>query len=429
MLIWLGIPILWITAIAAAAVDMESIPAYIRANLIHGILYAIAACWVLRGNQRPDAFMVILIVALLCRALALTAEPNLTTDAYRYVWDGRIQWDGWNPYSHIPADPQLAHLRDEAIYPAINQKDRAVTIYPPFAEILFMAANAIADSLRGPKIMMAIMDLAVIAGLYAWLRQNGLPRERLLIYSWHPLPIWEFTSQSHLDVAATAIMMLGLIAIWHRRSLTAGALLALAVMTKYFPLVLLPALWRRWDWRAVAVFTAVCVVLALPYWLAGRPNLLGYLGQHLDNEGYVAGWGYHLVWLLRNHTAFDPPGWLYLALFLPAMTGLAFYALLARGPDDVKPAHLVALAAAYIWITSPHYPWYFGWMIPLLAVYPSVSVTAMTILAVVLYMPRPSGNWAWSIQFAVVYYLPIAVALGGVVVRRRAPALMKNLRP
>ena len=57
------------------------------------------------------------------RLALLFVEPYLSTDIYRYVWDGRVQAAGINPYRYMPIAPELAHLRDAAIFPNINRAD------------------------------------------------------------------------------------------------------------------------------------------------------------------------------------------------------------------------------------------------------------------------------------------------------------------
>ena len=71
-----------------------------------------------------------------------TAPPLLSSDIYRYVWDGRVQRAGINPYRYLPDAPQLAFLRDPAVFPNINRAEYAPTIYPPTAEALFALAAA-----------------------------------------------------------------------------------------------------------------------------------------------------------------------------------------------------------------------------------------------------------------------------------------------
>ena len=70
----------------------------------------------------------------------LAQPPILSTDIYRYVWDGRMQAADINPYRHMPADPALATLRDTVIYPQINRADYARTIYPPVAQMVALPA-------------------------------------------------------------------------------------------------------------------------------------------------------------------------------------------------------------------------------------------------------------------------------------------------
>ena len=98
-------------------------------------VYGIAAAGVITGRlfgpgERRSALVAILLVAGLLRAIALFAPQALSTDAFRYVWDGRVQAAGINPYRYVPADPALESLRDTKIYPNINRAGYAHTIYP-----------------------------------------------------------------------------------------------------------------------------------------------------------------------------------------------------------------------------------------------------------------------------------------------------------
>ena len=76
----------------------------------------------------------------------LLFDPLLSTDIYRYIWDGRVQAAGINPYRYFPAHDALAHLRDATIFPRINRADYAVTIYPPVAEFFFLIVTRIGES-------------------------------------------------------------------------------------------------------------------------------------------------------------------------------------------------------------------------------------------------------------------------------------------
>lgn len=405
------------TAEAALGVDRFDSAHYAHAALLHAAVFAGAAGYVLWRGARTTDLVFILAVALLLRGLAITTEPGLTTDAYRYVWDGRLTLAGWSPYLYIPADERLVAFRDPAIYPHLNQRETAYTIYPPVAQLVF-AAGAALDRLAGTasdaghngmKLVMLGCEALIVWGLVSWLDAVKLPRERVLIYAWHPLPIWEFAGQAHIDAAATAFLVLGIAAAVHARQGFAGALMAAAALVKYFPVALLPALWKRGDWRMLAAFTAAALVLYAPHLLVAGPKVIGFLPNHLDNEGYKAGWGFHPVWLLREYSLGEVSGRVYALSAVTVLGVIALWTLVARRRDEIRPEHLVALSAAFIWLTSSHYPWYFGWLVPLLVVYPHPAALLMTLTAASLHLPRPPGGIAWTEIYALTYWAPLVV--------------------
>jgi alpha-1,6-mannosyltransferase len=418
----LGLALVPLVALSAYFVTQRALGAYVITALMHGALYAAGVWIVVKRPARARDLALILLAALVLRGIAVTAPANLTTDGLRYVWDGRIQWAGFNPYLWTPADPALEYLRDAVIYPDINQKETAVTIYPPFAEMLFLVANAISDSLRGIQVVMFLCECVTIWALLAWLQADNLPRERVLIYAWHPIPIWEFTSMAHIDSAATALLMLTIIAVVRGRQGLAGGLLAAAVLTKYFPLVLAPALWRRWGWRLPLAFIATVVLLYVPYaWRAGT-NVFGFLWRHLDNEGYGAGYGFHIIWVLRDFGLWAPSGTLYVTIAAAILLLLGAWSLSQRRPDQLRPEHLVLVGAAFTFLTSPHYAWYFGWLIPLLARQLSPALLGFTLLAVIQNYP---GNATWAtatLFYAVLFGGFLVAATAEIAWRRRSTA-------
>ena len=110
-------------------------------------LYGLAFITYLWAVRHADCFAVRSVVAfgLLFRLTLLPAEPSLSDDVYRYVWDGRVQAAGINPYRHAPDSPELEHLRDERLHPRINHP-HIPTIYPPAAQFLFLACSFVASS-------------------------------------------------------------------------------------------------------------------------------------------------------------------------------------------------------------------------------------------------------------------------------------------
>ena len=264
------------------------------------------------------------------------------------------------------------------------------------------------------------------------MRSEGLPASRVLIYAWNPLPIWEFASQAHLDAAATAFLALGIWAAVSQRQGLTGGVFAAAALVKYFPVVLLPALWRRWDWRLPVALFATAIAFYLPYLATPSGNVLGFLGKHLGNEGYSAGWGFHIVWYLREFGIASPPGWLYVICALAALAGLALFAVFARAADRFRPEVMALLGAAFVFLTSPHYPWYFGFLCVLAVRVPHPALICMTLTCATLQLPRLDGGFSWTHLYAMTYMLPVVVWAGWEVLRRvygPAERLSETLSP
>src|SRR5829696_5706523 len=111
------------------ASGVSGIRFFMTVAFIQSAIYLLAAWIVIRARPLTSTLLIALAFAVLFRLSILFAPPYLSDDIYRYVWDGRVQAAGINPYRYIPAAPELAQLRDEAIYPKINRKDWAHTIY------------------------------------------------------------------------------------------------------------------------------------------------------------------------------------------------------------------------------------------------------------------------------------------------------------
>ena len=161
---------------------------------VAGLVYFSATRLVLRRPQPRQAIWLVLGVALVMRAVLIPNPLLLSSDIYRYVWDGRVQAAGINPYRYIPADPALTALRDTAIYPNINRKSYARTIYPPAAQVVFALVGRISQTVIAMKLAMLAFEAVTCLCLLRLLALARLPAERVLIYAWNPLVLWSFAA-------------------------------------------------------------------------------------------------------------------------------------------------------------------------------------------------------------------------------------------
>ena len=408
--------------IAAAALFASMIPAAILnfrigddaavyGALAQGFPYA-AFAWLLLRNRRGLTarqsrryFLYLLGFGVLMQAMLLFAPPN-SSDVYRYVWDGRVQAHAISPYRYVPADPALAGLRDATIYPEINRKEYAPTIYPPAAQGIYFAASRLSETVTMMKAAMLAFEALAVWALVQLLAARGLPIVLASLYLLHPLAVWEIAGSGHIDSAAIAFLLLALLAAEKGKRFASGAALAAGVLTKYFPLALTPAVYRRWDWRMPAAFAATALALYLPYLSAGK-KVLGFLGGYAGEE-VGAGEGFYIAAILKQLGLGT--------VALPVFLGLAALILVALAwrtgfrADPKKPdlAGAFAIAVAVTVLFTPHYAWYFLWLVPFLCFFPRPSVFWLTLSAPLLYR---TANWPPTIAELSIQYVPFALLL------------------
>jgi hypothetical protein len=150
---------------------------------------------------------------------------------------------------------------------------------------------------------------------------------------------------------------------------------------------LLPALYRRWDWRLPGAFVVAIVIGYLPFVSAGS-RILGFLPGYASQEGFNAqGAGFYLLDLLHH-----VPGLAALDAKVYVLTTIAILAAISavfsfRRNRTAPPYEMAAtLATLFIVFVSPHYPWYFAWLIVFACFVRSFALLWLTNACLLLYL-------------------------------------------
>jgi len=404
----LGVALLSVAAVGlllniplnASGADLVRVDILVALMMAAVAIYFVTVRLVLQRAWPHQTIWMVIAVAVLLRALLLTAPPFLSSDIYRYVWDGCVQAAGINPYRYEPADPALARLRDTAIYPNINRVTYARTIYPPVAQMVFAAVGRIWDSVTGMRLTMLGFEALGIACALNLLSLAGLPRERILIYAWNPLPLWAFASDGHVDAIVVGLLGAALLLRARHRDGWAGAVLAGAVLAKFLPLVMAPAFLRGGRfWRPALAGAAVIAVGYGLYRDAGS-HVLGFLHGYGEEEGLASGTG---IWLLAVLDAVIrlPPGaaLVYGVAVVAAFLGITIAILRRPAPGDDTQAlcrDAGLLGAAAMMAISPHYYWYFAWLALPAVIAPARALLWLATAPLLLVIgPIPHDQFIW----------------------------------
>ncbi len=346
------------------------------------VLFVAAVIIVLTQPVNRATLWIVLGFAVAMRGMVLFSQPYLSTDIYRYVWDGIVQHAHISPYRYVPGDHALAVLQSKypEIFQHINRRDYAHTIYPPVAQMIYWLATLFSPTVQAMKLAMFGFECVTAGALIALLKGMGRRTTDVLLYAWCPLLVWEIGGAGHIDAAILAFVALALLFRYREQPVMTGLFLGLAVMTKFYPLILLPALWRRGDWKMPATLVAVCAAGYAVYASVGK-LVFGFLGR-LRVRGGIGQWDAILPAGLR---ALDETAWRTCqsgrimfsahAWWVGSRVGWRNASVERLGEMRVqRPAFVrgsTMLALALMLLFSPHYSWYIAWLVPLLVVFPN----------------------------------------------------------
>jgi hypothetical protein len=347
------------------------------------LLFVAAVVIVLTQPVNRATLWIVLGFAVAMRGMVLLTSPYLSTDIYRYVWDGIVQHAHISPYRYVPGDHALAALQAKypEIFENINRRDYAHTIYPPVAQMIYWMATLFSPTVQAMKLAMFVFECVTAGALIALLKRMGRRTTDVLLYAWCPLLVWEIGGAGHVDAAILAFVALALLFRYREQPVMTGLFLGLAVMTKFYPLVLLPALWRRGDWKMPATLVAVCAAGYAVYASVGK-LVFGFLGGYAYEEGLDSGARYFLLdyaqhlgklhWLTKtNYQVCCAVVFIVLSVWAWRYASNERLGVSARvqRPAFVRASMMFALALMLLF--SPHYAWYIAWLVPLMALYPN----------------------------------------------------------
>lgn len=352
-----------------------------------------AGAWCVLGTSARRAIPLILLGGIAIQLAALSAPPRGSDDLYRYIWDGRVQVQGIDPYRYVPAAPQLAGLRDPFLWPGSGphcvapgetEQDSAGagpalapgctrinlpavhTIYPPVAEAYFTVVRVASPPGSGSVPIQAgaaLLAVATTVLLLTGLKRAGRDPRLAVLWAWCPVVGLEAGNNAHVDVLA-AFLTVGALLVLARpgrwpRTAAGGALLGLAIAAKVTPVLTAPAVLRRRPAAVIAAAAAATATVYLPHVLAVGSGVIGFLPGYLTAQGYTSGSRFQLLSLIV------PGKWA--AVAAVAVLALAGITMLRRADPDRPWRGAVVMTGAALVVTTPWITWYSMLLVALVA--------------------------------------------------------------
>jgi alpha-1,6-mannosyltransferase len=256
-------------------------PSFIIPLAVAGIAYLLTIRDFFSDSRFPRRVIIIgLVLAALWQVPFLLTSPGSDDDIHRYVWDGRVQRLGYNPYIVVPSDPALSGLHTPETR-TLNNPDLP-SPYPAGAQLFFRAVTAIHESVFALKVAFVVCELAIVLVLLDSLHSSGQGAHWVLAYAWNPLLATEVAGSGHVDIVGVLLLLISFAALGRRWRTVAALAFGLAVAVKFLPIVLLPLYWRRVRMRDAALAAAVVGLLYVPFFNHGRIPI-GSLGTYVQS--------------------------------------------------------------------------------------------------------------------------------------------------
>ena len=349
-------------------------------------------------------FLVAVLLAIGFRVPLAVSPVNSDNDMMRYLWDGRVQKLGLNPYAVRPADPALdsTHTDDTRNMPSA----RARTPYPPGAQLFFRFVVTIRDSPRTMKLALVACDLLTMLVLWRLLLITGQSTWLMLAYAWNPLVVLEVAHSGHIDALGALWTVAAAFWLVRRRTALATIAFVLAVATKLLPIVLAPLLWRRVTLRDAFIGAGLFVLLYLPF-ASGTDVLFGVQNvvQHIRFNGPVFRF---FTWV----SSADVAARVAVGLGLLAASWCRWRLPVDSGAAWAWPMGLAIACAPVV------YPWYLLYLTPFLLLPPTLPliVWCCSVLTTYVVWERALNGGRWMVPpgVMVIEYGLVLLSIAGV---------------
>ena len=378
------------------------------------------------------------VISILFKLVFLFAIPNLSQDFYRFIWDGRMIFEGFNPYLSLPEsfiEQQQNPVNQAAeLYAGMGEMNGShYTNYPPINQLCFYIAALIANkSILGSVIVLRLIIILADVGILYFgkklLEKLNIPAYHIFWYALNPFVIIELTGNLHFEPVMLFFLVWGLYKLQQQKWALAALLIACAVSVKLIPLLFLP-LFYQWfvkqkkhdrdtvkqlgflkliGFYTIIIFTTL--LLFLPFYTeALLDNYVNSVGLWFTNFEFNASFYY----VFREiGTLFR--GWNEIAIIgkiLPILTvlflGILTFFRKNSSTKQLITAMLFGLSFYYFMSTTMH-PWYLASLV-MLAIFTNYRFPMVWSFVIVLSYSAYANDsfkenlWLVGFEYLVVY--------------------------
>src|ERR1700722_4603024 len=385
-------------------------PSFFTPMAVAGLAYLLTIRELFSSPGFPRRVIVFgVALPALCHFQFLRMPPGLDDDIHRYVWDGRMQRLGYNPYIVVPTDPAFANLHTAETRTLNNPE--VPSPYPAGAQLFFRAVISIHESTFALKLAFVVCDFAIALLLLDFLRRSGQGEHWVLAYAWHPLLAIEVAGSGHVDIVGVLLLLVSAASLVRRWRAASAISFGLAIAVKFLPIVLVPLYWKRVRVRDPALAAILVGLLYVPFLTHGRITM-GSLGSYVQRFRFN-----DPVFATLERVA-APQVVAGLAVLVGFLTAIWMRRKSVEGSAEAFAWPM----AASLFCAPVVYPWYLLWMLPFLRSTSTLPILVWTLSIIPTYYvwhlrtvgrPWTVPDWIMILEFGPVVIAGAIIALRG----------------
>ncbi|OIQ27408.1 MAG: mannosyltransferase [Bacteroidetes bacterium MedPE-SWsnd-G2] len=391
--------------------------------LLYGLLFF---CFLKLYQTSKYNFKYAIGIGIVFRLIFIAAIPNLSQDFYRFIWDGRMIFEGLNPYLFTPesfiSSGKFPVAQAQELYNGMGQLNAShYTNYPPLNQLCFTIAAYLSNTniLGAAIVLRSILLLADIGIVYfgqKLLKKLNLSKSLIFLYFLNPFIIIELSGNLHFEGLMLFFLVWALYLL-HKRKLIYGAFIfACSIAVKLIPLIFLPLFFKYFKWRKSILFYAFvgmfCILMFLPF----------YSPQFIDNYSQtVALWFQNFefnasIYYILRAIGYSITGYNEIAIIgkLLAITTFVFVIFMSLWRKNQSTnqviTNMLLVLTFYLFTTTTVHPWYVSSLVLLCVFTPFRYPLAWSFMVVLSYFAYITSDhnenlWLIGLEYIVVYSL------------------------
>ncbi len=363
------------------------------------VVFTILLIAKIKSYSNNELFKIFLIFFIL-KVLFVLKNPILSDDIYRYLWEGKVFLNGFNPYIYAPNSMNLYNLRDN-IFVHINHKNLPA-IYPPFMLFFNSIIVKICYSVKFYKFVLFLFDFSTFLLILMISNEAKINLRYSMLYFVHPLTVIEIEWNGHNDIVMIFLFMLGFYFLIKNRFIKSSFFYTLSVVSKFVYLIFAKDFLK--NLKSIIVFFIV-VIFMYSIFIFSDKNIFYSLNIYLKNWEFNGSIYKILKYFVKNHEI--------VRIILLCILCISWVIINFKVKNIFK--RMLFLIMSFILYSPTVHPWYGLWILPFLC-----FEFYMEIYLFLLFLPFSyyvlekyfsMGVWQENNFITLIIYLPLIFLL------------------